>query len=110
MTLDEVMQELRALGSEQTRKTFIRHGVDSDRIYGVRVGDMKKLLKKIKGDQPLAMKIYATGIFDAMYLAGLAADGSKMTKKQLDTWARQAEFGMISEFTIPELPRKATTR
>lgn len=101
MTLDEVMRELKQLGTEQTRKTFIRHGVADDRIYGVRVGDMKKLLKKIKGDQPLAMKIYATGIFDAMYLAGLAADGSKMTRKQLETWARQAEFSMISEYTIP---------
>jgi len=101
MTLDEVMSELRSMGTEQTRKTFIRHGVPEDRILGVKVGDMKKLLKKIKGDQPLAMKIYATGIFDAMYLAGLAADGSRMTRKQLETWARQAEFGMISEYTVP---------
>jgi 3-methyladenine DNA glycosylase AlkD len=101
MTLDEVMRELRGMASEQTRKTFIRQGVPEDRLIGVKVGDMKKLLKQIKGDQPLAMKIYATGNFDAMYLAGLAADGSKMTRKQLETWARQAEFSMISEYTIP---------
>jgi 3-methyladenine DNA glycosylase AlkD len=101
MTLDEVMSGLRKMSTEQTRKTYLRHGAIEDRVLGVKVGDMKKLLKKIKGDQPLAMKIYATGIFDAMYLAGLAADGSRMTRKQLETWARQAEAPMISEYTIP---------
>jgi hypothetical protein len=39
---------------------------------------------------------------DAMYLAGLVADGSQMSEKQLDAWAKAAKgLGMISEYTVP---------
>jgi 3-methyladenine DNA glycosylase AlkD len=48
-------------------------------MFGVKVGDLKPIVKQIKGDQELAMQLYATGNSDAMYLAGLVADGRKMT-------------------------------
>jgi len=96
-----VMKELESLGSEQTRKTFARHGADTSRMFGVRVGDLKQVQKKIRGEHDLALELYASGNFDAMYLAGMIADGARMTKKQLDTWAKQADWHMISEYTVP---------
>jgi 3-methyladenine DNA glycosylase AlkD len=100
-TVDEVMIELKKLGSEQTRKTYARHGGPVDRMFGVKVGDMKIIHKKIKGNQPLAMELYATGNSDAQYLAGLVADGAKMSKKEIETWAKTAVWSMISDFTVP---------
>ncbi len=48
------------------------------------------------------MELYDTGIIDAMYLAGLVADGERMTKKQLNAWADGAGHStMISESTVP---------
>ena len=82
-TVTEVMAALKKLGSEQTRKTFARHGAPVDQMYGVKVGDLKSIVKKIKGNQKLAMELYATGNSDAMYLAGLVADGAAMSKKEL---------------------------
>jgi hypothetical protein len=70
-------------------------------MYGVKVGDMKTIMKKIKGNQSLAMELYDTGNADAMYLAGLVADGSQMSKKNLETWAKNASWQMISEYTVP---------
>jgi len=96
-----ILKELERLGSEQTRKTYGRHGADTSRMYGVKVGDLKQVQKKIKGDQALALELYATGNSDAMYLAGMVADGARMTKKELDDWARQAGWYMISEYTVP---------
>jgi 3-methyladenine DNA glycosylase AlkD len=98
-TVDDVMRELERLGSEQTRKTFARHGAPLENMYGVKVGDMKTIMKKIKGNQSLAMELYDTGNADAMYLAGLVADGSQMSKKNLETWAKNASWQMISEYT-----------
>jgi hypothetical protein len=34
--------------------------------------------------------IYDTGVYDAMYLAGLIADDAQMTKKDLQRWAEKA--------------------
>ena len=47
------------------------------------------------------MQLYATGNSDAMYLAGLVADGRLMTKKELKTWAQTASWYLISECTVP---------
>lgn len=99
--LDQVMKALEAKGSEQTRKTFMRHGAAGDNLYGVKVGDMKVIAKTIKKEQDLALLLYGTGNYDAMYLAGMVADGAQMTKKQLESWARDADWQMISEYTVP---------
>ncbi|MEZ6042320.1 MAG: DNA alkylation repair protein [Planctomycetaceae bacterium] len=100
-TVEEVMQALESLGSEQTRKVLARHGAPTDRMFGVKIGDLKPIQKKFRGNQDLAMGLYATGNSDAMYLAGLIADGARMTKKQLESWAREAFWYMISEHTVP---------
>lgn len=99
-TLAEVMQELESLGSEQQVKTYRRHGANGP-MFGVKVGDLKKIVKKIKGDQALALELWDTGNADAMYLAALVADGSQMTTKQLDGWAKSAWWQMLSEYSVP---------
>ena len=100
MTLDQVMSELAAKGSEATKKLWVKHGA-KEPFFGVKIADLKPLQKKLKGDQELALKLYATGNSDAQYLAGLVADGAKMTPAQLDTWAASASWNMISATIIP---------
>jgi 3-methyladenine DNA glycosylase AlkD len=97
-----VMAELKNRGTEKTRKIYARHGMATDNMYGVSVADLKVIAKTIKGQQALASELYATGNMDAMYLAGMVADGSQMTPKQLNEWVEGAEnLQMISEYTVP---------
>jgi hypothetical protein len=79
----------------------MNHGA-REPFFGVRVEDMKKLLraKKIKKEYELALDLYATGNSDAMYLAGLMADESRMTKTDLNRWVKGAYWYMISEYTV----------
>lgn len=100
VSVRQIMQELEKKGSEQTRKTFARHGATKN-FYGVKVGDLKTIAKKIKGQQDIACELFDTGNYDAMYLAGMIADGRQMTKKQLNDWARAADWQMIAEYTVP---------
>ena len=53
-----------------------------------------------KGQQDLACELFNTGIYDAQYLAGLVADGKKMSRKQLEGWAKAAGWTWISEFSV----------
>lgn len=101
-TLKPVMEELKAKGSAKTAAIYERHGIPVGRSFGVSVADLKVIAKSIKGDQALAMELYATGNMDAMYLAGMVAKGSAMTKAQLQAWADGADgMPMIAEYTVP---------
>lgn len=101
-TLKTVMAELKSKGKESYRATFARHGIPIDRTYGVSNADLKLIAKSIRKEQALAMELYATGVMDAMYLAGIVADGKLMTKAQLQSWADGASgMPMIAEYTVP---------
>jgi 3-methyladenine DNA glycosylase AlkD len=100
MTTKEVLTKLEALGSESAKKMHLKHGA-REPLFGVKVGDLKKLQKELKNNQALAMELYETGNSDAMYLAGLMADGSAMTKQQLQSWAEKAYWHMLSEYVVP---------
>ena len=100
MDVKQVMGELKSLGRAQTVKIYRNHGAHGD-MFGVPIADLKKILKKVKGQQQLALDLWETNNSDAMYLAGLMADGSQMTKKQLDAWAKSAWWYMLSEHSVP---------
>jgi 3-methyladenine DNA glycosylase AlkD len=99
MTTEQIMKELEKKGSESIRKIFRNHG-NNGPMYGVKVADLKVIQKKVKRDHELAMGLFATGNYDAMYLAGLIADESKMSKKDIQLWAERSTNKGISEYTV----------
>lgn len=100
MTATDVLAQLKEFGSEQTKKTLLRHGA-KEPLFGVKVADLKVLQKKIKTDHALALELYDTGNSDAMYLAGLIADPTAFTKPQLQKWVKGATWHMHSGSTVP---------
>ena len=102
MKTTDVMKALEKLGSAQTKKTYLRHGCPEP-FFGVKIADMKALIKKFKiqNDTALAKELYQTGNGDAMYLAGLICDGSLLSRRDLNDWAKKATWHMISTYTVP---------
>lgn len=100
MTTAEIMKELESYGNEQTKKTLMNHGA-KEPFFGVKVADLKKILKKTKKNYELSKELYATGNSDAMYLAGLMADETKMTKADIAEWMDGAYWTYLSEWTVP---------
>ena len=100
MTVNEVLKELKGYGDERTKKTLMNHGA-KEPFYGVKVADLKKILKKTKKNHELSLALYDTGNSDAMYLAGLMADENQISKKQLDDWVKKAYWSYLSEYAVP---------
>jgi 3-methyladenine DNA glycosylase AlkD len=97
--LTQVMRELEGLGTAPCKKTYVNHGA-REPLFGVRVGDMKKIVKKTKTDHELALALWETGNADARYLAGLVADAKQMTREQLTHWAETADWSMLSDYAV----------
>jgi 3-methyladenine DNA glycosylase AlkD len=97
-----ILADLKKKGSEKTRAIYSRHGMHADRVYGVSTADLKKIAKTIRGDQAVACQLYNSGVMEAMYIAGIVANGSKMSTQELQAWAEgAADLQMIAEYTVP---------
>lgn len=93
------MTFLESKGSEQTRKIYRKHGAPEG-FYGVKVSDLKTIVKKVKINHDLALELYETGNSDAMYLAGLIADPAEFSEEKFEAWALNSGWYMISEYAV----------
>jgi len=100
MTANDIVEELRSLGSPAIKKVLMKHGA-REPFFGVKVEQLQKIRKRIGVNYQLAIDLYATGNYDAMYLAGLIADDAMMTKKDLQKWLDGATSHTICGYTVP---------
>ncbi|MCI0488906.1 MAG: DNA alkylation repair protein [Blastocatellia bacterium] len=96
MTDSEVIEQLKAYGTEQNRKIYRRHGVAGD-LYGVSYSNLGKLKKAIKIDHDLAEKLWATGNQDARVLATMIADSSRASDRLLNAWAKDLSNYVLTD-------------
>jgi 3-methyladenine DNA glycosylase AlkD len=99
MTAAEILSDLKKLGRDSYKKVLLNHGV-SEPVFGVKIEEMKKIQRRVKKDYQLALDLYDTGVYDAMYLAGLVADDAKMTKKDIQNWLAKATSDALAQFTV----------
>ena len=100
MTAKEILDEITPLGRESYKRVLMNnHGV-KEPCFGVKISELKKIQKRVKVDYQLALDLYDTGNYDAMYLAGLIADDARMTKKDLNRWVEKVG-GALCGSTVP---------
>jgi hypothetical protein len=101
MNPKDILEELKPLEKESYKRVLSKnHGV-KEPCFGVAISELKKFQKRIKKDYQLALDLYDTGNYDAMYLAGLIADDARMTRKDLQRWVEKAYGGSLPGSTVP---------
>ena len=100
MTYEEIMPALAKMGSPSIKKVHAQHGA-KEPFYGVKVSDLKTIVKRVKKDHDLSLRLYASGVSDAMYLAALIADEKRITVRDLNRWVKEASWSMLSEYAVP---------
>lgn len=96
MNAENVLKEMKALGTAQNRKVYGRHGVDRE-MFGLSFASQKKLAKTYKKEHSLALELWKSGNHDARILACMIADPSLMNEKQLDAWATELDNYVITD-------------
>lgn len=82
-----VMAQLRAAGTEATRAECAERGVTGP-CFGVPPEDLERVAQPLRRDQPLALQLFETGVFDARLLATLVADPAAFTAGTCDRWVK----------------------
>ncbi|MDZ4702063.1 MAG: DNA alkylation repair protein [Rhodothermales bacterium] len=97
MTLEESLSYLETLGSEKVRAMHRKNGA-GENLYGVKMGDIRKLAAKIKSDHALALELWDTGNLEARLLAILVMKPNKLSADALDHMVRSADFGWLADW------------
>jgi 3-methyladenine DNA glycosylase AlkD len=113
MTLDETLKQLQAIGSAKVRAQNAKSGA-GDNQFGVSLGDIRALAKKIRTDHPLALCLWETGNVDAQFLATLLMEPKKLSAKELDRMVRSLSFVRVADwlnaYVVRQHPDKEALR
>lgn len=95
--VDEVVAELRRLSSEKYRDGMARFAIPSDNAFGVPVGAMRQLAKRLGRSSRLAAELWATGWYEARMLAVFVEDPANVTPAHMDRWCRDFDSWAICD-------------
>jgi 3-methyladenine DNA glycosylase AlkD len=96
MTVVEVMAELEAKGNEKWRKMNAKNGA-GDNQFGVMMGDIRALAKKIKINHELGLELWQTGNIDAMILAPFVMRPKDFNEGELNKMVSEATFTRVAD-------------
>ena len=97
MTFKETLEQLEALGDEKTRAYNTKNGVGQNQ-YGVKLGELRNVAKKIKTNHELALKLWETENFDAQMLAMLIIKPKELTADELDAMVRSVKYARVADW------------
>lgn len=95
--VDDVVAELRRLATKQTKDGMARYGIPSDKAFGVPVGVMRTLAKRLGTSHALAEGLWKTGHYEARMLATFVDDVQQVTPTQMDRWCRDFDNWAICD-------------
>lgn len=93
-----ILDELRSLGSEQTLKTYRRHGLEGE-AFGVKYGDIEKLARRLRKRPDLASGLWKSGTHEARVLACKIADPNEFDRATFEPWVNAANRILIADLS-----------
>ena len=83
----EVLAWLQRHGAKRHVAGLARYGIVAPRAFGVPVGTLLGLAKRLGKDHALAAKLWASGWYEARLLAAMVDDPRQVTRAQMNAWA-----------------------
>ncbi|MFO1500759.1 MAG: DNA alkylation repair protein [Verrucomicrobiota bacterium] len=113
MTLNDAIKQLQALAEEKMRARNAKNGA-GDNQFGVPLGDIRALAKKIKPDHQLGFALWRTGNVDAQLLGILLMKPKNLTAEEMDRMVRSVSFLQVADwlasYVVRQHPAKEALR
>jgi 3-methyladenine DNA glycosylase AlkD len=68
-----------------------RYGIQAERAFGVPMGTLVTLRKRLGEDHGLSVALWDSGWYEARLLAALVGDPRRVTRRQMNSWAASFE-------------------
>jgi 3-methyladenine DNA glycosylase AlkD len=93
--VDSVVARLKRLGTKKQRDAMSRYAIPSDNAFGVSVGKIRDMGKRLGCNHDLAQALWDTGWYEARMLAAFVDDPAQVTPAQMDRWCRDFDSWAI---------------
>jgi 3-methyladenine DNA glycosylase AlkD len=93
----DVLASLERRGSKRNRDGMARYGIVSDKVFGVSVGDLRRLGEQLGKSHDLAVALWKTGWYDARMLVPFVGEPDRLTPALMDRWARDFDNWAICD-------------
>lgn len=97
MTVKEVLAQLESMGDAARRKHNTTAGAP-DNQFGVKLGDVRMLAKKLKADKDLALELWETGNVEAQLVASLLLNPKALSAKEMDSLTRSSTCAQVADW------------
>ena len=91
MDENEVLKWLERKGTRRTVLGMARYGIEAKRAFGVPMGTLLSLRKRLGKDHALSLALWKSGWYEARLLAALVGDPQRVTRRQMNAWAASFE-------------------
>jgi len=89
--------ELKRLGTKETRDGMARYAIPSDNAFGVPVGQIRDLGKRLGRNHELAQALWDSGWYEARMLATFVDEPALVTPAQMDRWCKDFDNWAICD-------------
>ena len=94
---DAAVAELKRMGTKKTRDGMARYAIPSDKAFGVMVGQIRELAKRLGRNHELALALWDSGWYEARMLATFVDEPDRVTPAQMDRWCRDFDNWAICD-------------
>jgi len=91
MKIADVLALLKRAGNRRTIDGMARYGISAQRAFGVTVGTLNGIRKRIGTDHALSLALWESGWYEARLLAAMIGDPARVTRRQMNAWAASFE-------------------
>ena len=88
MTAPEILAALRAQANPKNVAGMARYGISTTGTLGVPVVEIRRLAREAGRSHSLAEELWASGVHEARILATIVDEPARVTRRQMDRWAR----------------------
>ncbi|RDY28183.1 DNA alkylation repair protein [Romboutsia weinsteinii] len=98
-TIENIMENLKSLGDEK-RFTYNKKQGVGDNQFGITLGKLRPLAKKIKTNHQLALELWNTENYEARILSAMLLDPKKLTEEEVHKFMDSTELLVLVDELI----------
>ncbi len=108
MKYPDIIKKLESLANPQRAKGMAWAGIKADKLYGISIPNLRKIVKETGKNHALAQELWASGIHEARLIACMIDNFELVTDEQLEIWVRDFDSWDLCDQCCSNLFDKTT--